>query len=97
VGIGFLMILILSRINQLSLKYANSIKVFVALLFSISSVIVFILNDAINWKVGFILAIGTAMGGYLGSHFTIKKGEKWIKLILLLTIGVMAIKLWFYN
>jgi hypothetical protein len=97
VGIGFLMILILSRINQLSLKYANSIKVFVALLFSISSVIVFILNDAINWKVGFILAIGTAMGGYLGSHFTMKKGEKWIKLILLLTIGVMAIKLWFYN
>ncbi|WP_347840793.1 sulfite exporter TauE/SafE family protein [uncultured Draconibacterium sp.] len=95
VGIGFLMILILSRINQLSLKYANSIKVFVALLFSISSIIVFIVNDAINWKVGFALAIGTAFGGYLGSHFTMKKSEKWIKLILILAIGVMAIKLWF--
>nr|WP_319267125.1 sulfite exporter TauE/SafE family protein [uncultured Draconibacterium sp.] len=97
VGIGFLMIMILSRINQLSLKYANSIKVFVALLFSISSIIVFILNDAINWKVGFALAIGTSMGGYLGSHFTMKKSEKWIKLILILAIGVMAIKLWFFQ
>ncbi|WP_372652421.1 sulfite exporter TauE/SafE family protein [Draconibacterium sp.] len=97
VGIGFLMIMILSRINQLSLKYANSIKVFVALLFSISSIIVFILNDAINWKVGFALAIGTSLGGYLGSHFTMKKGDKWIRLILILAIIVMAIKLWFFQ
>lgn len=96
VGIGFLMILILSRINQLTLRYANSIKVFVALLFSISSIIVFILNGAINWKVGFALAIRTSFGGYLGSHFTMKKSEKWIKLILILAIGVMAVKLWFY-
>ncbi|WP_321373256.1 sulfite exporter TauE/SafE family protein [uncultured Draconibacterium sp.] len=95
VGIGFLMILILSRINMLTLKYANSIKVFVALLFSISSIIVFILNGAINWKVGFALAIGTSVGGYLGSHFTMKKSEKWIKLILILAIAVMAVKLWF--
>lgn len=97
VGIGFLMIVILSRINQLTLKYANSVKVFVALLFSISSIIVFILNDAINWKVGFALAIGTSLGGYLGSHFTMKKSEKWIRLILVLAIGVMAIKLWFFK
>jgi len=97
VGIGFLMILILSRINHLSLKYANSVKVFVALLFSISSIIVFILNDAVNWKIGFVLAIGTSIGGYLGSHFTMKKSEKWIKYILILAIGVMAIKLWFFK
>lgn len=95
VGIGFLMILILSRINMLTLKYANSIKVFVALLFSISSIIVFILNGAINWRVGFALAIGTSVGGYLGSHFTMKKSEKWIKLVLILAITVMAVKLWF--
>lgn len=97
VGIGFLMILILSRINHLSLKYANSIKVFVALLFSISSIIVFILNDAVNWNIGLVLAIGTSLGGYLGSHFTMKKSEKWIKYILILAIGVMAIKLWFFK
>ena len=94
VGIGFLMILVLSRINQLTLRYANSIKVFVALLFSVSSIVVFILNDAIDWKVGFALAVGTSFGGYLGSHFTMKKSEKWIKLILIVAIGVMAIKLW---
>lgn len=97
VGIGFLMILVLTRINQFSLLKANSIKVFVALLFTISSVIVFILNDAINWEVGLTLAIGTSLGGFLGSHFSMKKGEKWIKRILILAIVVMAVKLWFFN
>lgn len=96
VGIGFFMILILTRINQLTLKYANSVKVFVALLFTLSSVIVFIINDVINWKVGCILAIGTALGGYIGSHLTMTKSEKWIKVILILVIVVMAVKLWFF-
>ncbi len=95
VGIGFLMIVILTRINQLTLLYANSVKVFVALLFSLSSVVVFMLNDAVNWRVGLTLAIGTSVGGYLGSHFSMKKGEQWIKLIMILAIGIMAIKLWF--
>ena len=93
--IGFLMVLILSRISQLTLRYVNSIKVFVALLFSISSSIVFILNGTINWKVGFSLAIGTSAGGYLGSLFTMKKSEKWIKIILISAIGVMTVRLWF--
>ncbi len=96
VGIGFFVILVLTRINQFSLLMANSIKVFVALLFSISSVIVFILNDAVNWKVGVMLAAGTSLGGFLGSHFSMKKGEIWIKRILILAIGVMAVKLWFF-
>ncbi|WP_372776679.1 sulfite exporter TauE/SafE family protein [Mangrovibacterium sp.] len=96
-GIGFLIILVLTRINHFSLLKSNSIKVFVALLFSISSLIVFILNDAINWKVGLSLAVGTSIGGILGSHFSMKKGDKWIKRILILAIIAMAIKLWFFN
>ena len=96
-GIGFLIILALTRINHFPLAKANAIKVVVALIFTIPALVVFMYNDLVNWYVGITLAIGTSIGGYLGSHFTIKSGEVWIKLILVIAIIGMAIKLWFFS
>ncbi|MGQ1892014.1 sulfite exporter TauE/SafE family protein [Thermophagus sp. OGC60D27] len=95
-GIGFLIILALTKINHFSLMKANSIKVFVALVYSIPAVGVFLFNGMVDWKVGITLAVGTSLGGILGSHLNMKGGEKWIKIILVLAIIGMAIKLWFF-
>ncbi|MCU4174561.1 sulfite exporter TauE/SafE family protein [Carboxylicivirga sp. N1Y90] len=95
-GIGFIMMLALVKINGFSLVKTNSIKVTVALIYTVSALGVFIYQDLIDWKAGLILAIGSASGGWLGSTFTVKKGDKWIKRLLLLAIVVMAIKLWVF-
>ncbi len=95
-GIGFLIILALTKIHRFSLVKSNSIKVTVALIYTIPALLVFILNDSVDWMVGIVLAIGTALGGMLGSHFSIKGGDKWIKIILVISIIGMAIKLWFF-
>jgi uncharacterized membrane protein YfcA len=39
------------------------------------------------------MAAGTSIGGYYGTVFSIKKGEVWIKRIVLATILAMAVKL----
>lgn len=95
-GIGFIMMLSLVRINRFSLVKTNSVKVLVALVYTVAALIVFIIKDVINWEVGLILAIGSATGGWLGSSFSVKKGDVWIKRILLIAILIMAIKLWFF-
>ncbi|WP_066629086.1 sulfite exporter TauE/SafE family protein [Labilibacter marinus] len=95
-GIGFVMILSLVKINRFSLLKTNAIKVTVALIYTISALAVFIWQDVVDWNVGLTVAVGSATGGWLGSHFSIKKGDVWIKRFLLVAIVVMAIKLWLF-
>lgn len=96
-GIGFIMILTLVKVNRFTLVKTNSIKVLVALIYTAAALSVFIIEGVIDWKAGIILAFGSATGGWLGSTFSLKKGDIWIKRILLVAIVVMAIKLWFFN
>lgn len=62
-GVGFIMLLILSSINNLSLVKSNAVKVMVVLIYTVTAVAVFAYNDKINWKIGLTLAIGNATGG----------------------------------
>lgn len=95
-GVGFLMIAALTSINGFGLVKTNSAKVFVTLVYSLSAIAVFIYEDVINWTYGLTLAFGNAIGGWLTSRWSVKKGDKWIKRILVITVIGLAIKLWFY-
>jgi len=95
-GIGFLVIGILSLVNNLSLVKSNYVKVFSAIIYTGVAVIVFAIDGKINWQVGFVLAIGHSMGGWYASRWSVKAGEVWIKRIMIVTVMGMAIKLWFF-
>jgi hypothetical protein len=47
------------------------------------------------WAVGLALAVGNAIGGYLGAHFTVSRGEHLIRLVLNLVLVAFIIKLLF--
>lgn len=96
-GTGFLMLLALSGINHYSLVKSNAIKVIVALIYTLSAVVIFIVNDKVNWEYGLILALGNASGGWIGSRWSVTKGDGLVKLFLVIMVVVMAIKLWFFN
>ena len=95
-GVGFIMLLALSSINRFSLVKSNAIKVFVALIYSLSALAIFIFNDMINWKYGLILSLGNATGGWFMSRFSVKKGDGFVKVFLIVIVTIMAIKLWFF-
>ena len=95
-GVGFIILTILSNINNIKLSNANSIKVFVALAFSIVSLIVFIYEDRINWIYGINLGIGSAIGGWIASRWSYNKSDFTIKIFISIIITFMSIKLWFF-
>ena len=95
-GVGFIMILALSSINRFSLVKSNAIKVFVALIYSLSALAIFIYNDMINWTYGLILSVGNATGGWFMSRFSVKKGDGFVRIFLIVIVTAMAIKLWFF-
>jgi len=95
-GVGFIIIAVLSSLNHMSLVKTNAIKVFVVLIYSLAAVVVFAMNDAISWTHGLTLALGTSAGGWTMSRFSVKKGDGFVKTLLIITICLMALKLWFF-
>jgi uncharacterized membrane protein YfcA len=96
-GVGFIMIPLLTAVNRFSLVKTNSAKVFVALTYSLSALVVFIMADVLDWAVGLTLAVGTALGGWIGSRWSVAKGDVWIRRVLIVTIIGLSIKLWFFS
>ena len=95
-GVGFIILLILSSVNNLSLVKSNAVKVTVVLIYTIASVGVFIYNDKINWEMGLTLAIGNSIGGWFASRWSVKKGDGLVRKFLIVMVIIMAIKLWFF-
>ena len=95
-GVGFLMILTLSKINYLKIAHSNSIKVFVALIFSTAAFLIFLYEGKVNWIYGINIGIGSAIGGFFASRWSYNKSDKKFRYFLSLIILIMAIRLWFY-
>lgn len=96
IGVGFLMMPILYRVMGLDLVRVNMHKVFIALIFTAVALFVFASEVPIAWDAGIALAAGNALGGWMGAHATIKKGEKFIKRAMIAVLAAMAVKLVFF-
>jgi len=95
-GIGFLVIALLTHVNHFNLIKVNYIKVFAAILYTGAAVFVFALSGKIIWAIGVTLAIGQGIGAWYASRWSVEAGEKWIKRVLVVSVVVMAVKLWFF-
>ena len=96
-GLGFLMMLFLHYVNRMSLVRSNATKVVVVFIYMLAALAVFVLNDLVNWKIGLILAIGNGSGAWFASRFSVKKGDGFIKVFLVIMVLIMAIRLWFFT
>ncbi len=95
-GLGFLILLFLHYVNKMSLVRSNATKVAVVFIYTLGALAIFILNDKIDWTVGLILSIGNATGAWFASRWSVKKGDKVIKIFLFVMVVIMATKLWFF-
>ncbi len=92
-GTGYLIIFSLSILGGLSLVKTNSLKIIIISSYLIPSLAVFILNGEVRWLPALVLAAGTSTGGWFGSTYAIRKGDKWIRVILAVAILAMAARM----
>lgn len=92
-GVGLIIIAALTMLTGYSLVKINGMKVFIVAIYMSVSLLVFLFNGKVDWVIGIALALGNGLGGFLGSHFAITKGEKWIKVIMIIAVIIMAAKL----
>ena len=94
-GVGFILMPILNRAMGLDLVRTNMHKVFIIAVYTVVALAIFASQVELMWAVGLALAVGNSIGGYLGAHFTISKGEHLIRLVLNLVLVAFIIKLLF--
>lgn len=93
VGVGFLLMAALHHLMKLNLVYVNMHKVFIVLLYTVPALVIFILSDNINWILGLSLAAGNMIGAWWGVKYSVKGGEKYIRIVLIVAVMIMVIKL----
>ncbi|MGQ9798198.1 MAG: sulfite exporter TauE/SafE family protein [Ignavibacterium sp.] len=93
VGVGFMIMALLHNVLKLDLIRVNMHKVFIVFIFTIPALLVFILSKNVNWFYGLSLSVGNTIGGWWGAKLSVKKGEKLIKGVLIISIFIIALKL----
>ncbi len=63
---------------------------------SVSSVAIFAFHGIVDYKVGIVLFVGMAIGGYVGARLALQKGEVWVKRLFVLFVIAASIKLLFF-
>ncbi len=94
-GSGFIDIYVRTRGYGFTLLQGKAVTRIPLLLSIISSVVVFAISGLINYKYAIIMFFGMMVGGYLGTAFSIKKGNAWLKPIIGILILGTAFKLIF--
>ena len=95
-GIGFVIILFLNNVNRLSLIKTNATKVSLVFIYTCGALALFAYNGKVDWSTGFVLAIGTSIGAWWSSRWSVDKGEGVIKIAMVIMVSLMSIKLWFF-
>ncbi|HOO51659.1 MAG TPA: sulfite exporter TauE/SafE family protein [Alphaproteobacteria bacterium] len=63
---------------------------------SVASSAIFIWHDQVDYTNALVIFISMAIGSYLGSHIAIKKGDKWVRIVVCSFALIVGIKLLFF-
>jgi uncharacterized membrane protein YfcA len=91
-GVGFLIITAL-LVHGLDLVRINAVKVLVIFAFTVVALGVFVLHGQVDYVLGLSLAAGNSLGGWIATHYAVKKGHEWIKRFVIITVLVFALRL----
>ena len=94
-GVGFLVMPILHVLLRLDLVRVNMHKVFIIGGYTIPALMVFALQGKVWWLGGLALAVGNAAGAWIGTHITITRGERAIRVVFMIAVIAMGIRLLF--
>jgi hypothetical protein len=86
IGVGIFLLAALVMKAGFDLVKANAIKVLSVLVYSPFALLVFVLNNQVDYKIGLISAIGNIFGGYIASRLAVNWGASFIRWFLVIII-----------
>jgi len=68
-GMGIFFIAVLVLLARFDIMTSNAIKTFIVALYTIIVLLIFAYHGLVDWKIGFLMAIGQSIGGYLTAAY----------------------------
>ncbi len=92
-GVGFLIMASLTHLAGLSLIATNMHKVFIVMVFTVPSILIFAWSGNIDWSAGAILALGMGAGAWWAVKLAIHRGERIVRAVLAIALVLLAARL----
>lgn len=92
-GVGFLQYLVLNKMLGLRPMVAMVTRRTMQVTEGSVALVVYISSGLVNYKMGLILLVSTYLGGYLGSHIAVKKGDYFIEKSVMIISFIMSLSL----
>ncbi|MGM0620094.1 MAG: sulfite exporter TauE/SafE family protein [Bacteroidota bacterium] len=92
-GVGFFLLAGLVLGCGHNLVKANAVKVFIVLIYTVFALGIFMFHGQVNWTAGLILAAGNMAGAWLGVHFSVRGGAKYVRYVLILSLIIVILNL----
>ncbi len=89
-GVGIFLLSGLVLGTGYELVRANAVKNLIVMVFTLFALIVFIVNDQVDWLPGLVLAAGNMLGAWVAARMAIEKGAKFVRWILIAVIVVSS-------
>ncbi|MEM7091828.1 MAG: sulfite exporter TauE/SafE family protein [Actinomycetota bacterium] len=93
-GVGLVLLTAFSRAG-LDLVTANMVKVIFIFFVTCEALAIFILQGNVRWAPAIVLAVGLSVGGWVGAKFAVRGGEKWIRVVMVISAVALAARLIF--
>ena len=69
---------------------ANAMKNLIVLVFTAAALVVFVVNDQVEWTLGLLLGAGQAVGAWVAAHFAVKRGAEFVRWAVIVITMVSA-------
>jgi len=93
IGVGIFLLAALVLVSGYDLVKANALKIFTVFIYSPFVLVIFMLNDQVDYPMAIFSSIGNLFGGILASHFALRKGANFIRIILIIVIVIFSANL----
>ncbi len=86
-----LMVIMMNLMGFTALE-SNATRRIPGFLLALTSLIVYMVSGAVYYSYGLAMLGGMFVGGYVGTHIAIKKGEKFVKIIFAIVVALLGLK-----
>jgi len=69
---------------------ANALKNFIVLVVTAAALIVFVVNDQVQWTLGLLLGAGQALGAWVAARFAVQRGAEFVRWAVIVITLVSA-------